>query len=208
MWIAFGIILLILWITLCIRWLISVNNKDGRAGRKAFYAIACFLLMIVAFASSPSLQEDTDVSSASETNNENKKEADKVKKESEPQLTAEEAKLKKEADAKQKLEDEAKAAETAKLKAEADKIQARTDSIASQFSLWDGSHTVLKEMIKDAMNDPDSFEHDETTYRDDGDFITVQTKYRGKNGFGGVVRGSVIATFSLDGEFIEVLSQE
>jgi hypothetical protein len=84
---------------------------------------------------------------------------------------------------------------------------ARTKLIESQFSAWDGSHTNLKKLIKAAMNDPDSFKHDETTYRDDGDYITVQTKYRGKNAFGGVVRGSVIATFTLDGQFIDIISE-
>lgn len=102
-------------------------------------------------------------------------------------------------------------AETAALEAEDKEAkikQDRIDLIESQFSLWDGSHTKLKGIIKNAMNDPKSFEHDETTYIDNGEFITVHTKYRGKNGFGGVVRGSVVATFALDGELIEVLGKE
>lgn len=38
--------------------------------------------------------------------------------------------------------------------------------ITSQFSAWDGSHTVLKNLIKDNLNDEQSFKHIETTYID------------------------------------------
>jgi hypothetical protein len=36
----------------------------------------------------------------------------------------------------------------------------------------------------------------------------VQTKYRDKNTFGGVVRGSVIAKISLNGQILEIVNQE
>lgn len=42
----------------------------------------------------------------------------------------------------------------------------RNNWITSQFSVWDGSHTVLKELIKDNLNDESSFKHIETTYID------------------------------------------
>ena len=38
--------------------------------------------------------------------------------------------------------------------------------INNQFSAWDGSHTVLKSLIKKNLNDEKSFEHIETTYID------------------------------------------
>lgn len=38
--------------------------------------------------------------------------------------------------------------------------------INDQFSAWDGSHTVLKSLIKRNLNDEKSFEHIETTYID------------------------------------------
>jgi hypothetical protein len=85
--------------------------------------------------------------------------------------------------------------------------KARTMLVESQFSLWDGSHAGLKKVVKDAMNDPDSFKHDETTFRDDGNYITVQMKYRGKNAFGGVVRGVVVAKVDFSGNVLEIVSQ-
>ena len=42
----------------------------------------------------------------------------------------------------------------------------RNEWIKSQFSAWDGSHTVLKDLIKDNLNDEKSFKHIETTYID------------------------------------------
>ena len=65
--------------------------------------------------------------------------------------------------------------------------------IERQFSKWDGSHRLLVKMVKKAMNDPDSFDHDTTKYRglpnDAG--IQVSMIYRGKNAFGAVVRESI-----------------
>lgn len=43
---------------------------------------------------------------------------------------------------------------------------ARNQWIRSQFSLWDGSHTALKELVIKQLNDEKSFRHSETTYRD------------------------------------------
>ena len=42
----------------------------------------------------------------------------------------------------------------------------RNQWITNQFSAWDGSHTVLKNLIKDRLNDEKSFSHIETTYID------------------------------------------
>lgn len=57
------------------------------------------------------------------------------------------------------------------------------------------------------MNDPDSYEHDETVYWDMGDHLVVKTTYRGKNAFGGVVRNFVKAKVSLDGDILQILDQ-
>jgi len=93
---------------------------------------------------------------------------------------------------KKKLEDEAKA---------------KTEMIEKQFSAWDGSHIKLLRLIKDSMNDPDSYEHIETKYWDMKDHIIVNTIFRGKNAFGGVVKTTVKAKVSLDGENVEILEQ-
>lgn len=58
------------------------------------------------------------------------------------------------------------------------------------------------------MNDPDSYEHIETRFRDDGDNIFVITKFRGTNAFGGKVINTVSAKVDFNGNVIEVISQE
>jgi TM2 domain-containing membrane protein YozV len=84
----------------------------------------------------------------------------------------------------------------------------RREMIEDAFSAWDGSHIMLTQFIKDNMNDPKSYDHVETRYRDDGDYITVQVKFRGKNAFGGVVLNTIIAKCSLDGQVLEIISQD
>lgn len=97
-------------------------------------------------------------------------------------------------------------AEIEKKKQE-DEAKARTEMIEKQFSAWDGSHIKLSRMIKNSMNDPDSYEHAETKYWDMKDHLIVTTTFRGKNAFGGVVKNTVTAKVSLDGENVEILEQ-
>lgn len=85
------------------------------------------------------------------------------------------------------------------------KPETRSDKIKKQFSPWDGAHWKLGDVIEGAMNDPDSYEHDKTTYIDMGDHIVVTTIYRGRNAFGGMVRGSVSAKVSIDVQIIEIV---
>lgn len=89
-----------------------------------------------------------------------------------------------------------KAAAEAAAKAEREK------RIEEQFSGWDGSHRNFERMIKNAMNDPDSYEHVETRYRDMGKTIRVYCTFRGKNAFGGIVKNTKVADFDLDGNFV------
>ena len=81
----------------------------------------------------------------------------------------------------------------------------RTEEIEEHFSGYDGSHNGLTEYLKRRMNDPDSYKHVETTYRDKGDYLTVTTVYRGKNGFGGVVTNTVTATVDLEGNVNDII---
>lgn len=74
--------------------------------------------------------------------------------------------------------------------------------IEAQFSGWDGSHRELERMIKDSMNDPDSYEHVETRYSDKGTYIRVFCTFRGKNAFGGIVKNTKTADFDLDGNYL------
>ncbi|MDC9722333.1 MAG: hypothetical protein PSN34_06115 [Urechidicola sp.] len=84
----------------------------------------------------------------------------------------------------------------------------RQIKVESQFSSWDGSHRGLTDLIKKSMNDPDSYEHIETRFRDDGDNVFVITKFRGANAFGGKVINTVSARVDFSGNVIEVISQE
>lgn len=99
------------------------------------------------------------------------------------------------------------------IKAEEDRqrkasiVAARKERIESQFSAWNGAHRNLESLIKKSMNDPDSFKHTETVYWDKGDYLIVKTTFRGRNAFGGMVINSVTAKVSLDGQILEIISQ-
>jgi hypothetical protein len=92
-----------------------------------------------------------------------------------------------------------------KVAAEKKAIEDRKNLIESQFSAWDGSHNNLTKLIKESMNDPKSYDHDETLYRDMGDYLLVTTTFRGKNAFGGVIKDSVSAKIALDGTILEII---
>jgi hypothetical protein len=82
----------------------------------------------------------------------------------------------------------------------------REQEIDNLFGL-NGSHRGLVANVKKSMNDPGSFEHVETQYRDNGnDSITVKMTFRGKNAFGGVVKNWVWAKSDLKGNIIEIIS--
>lgn len=121
----------------------------------------------------------------------------------------EEAKIlaQKQAEEKKKKEEEEKiqAQKQAEEAARVAQAQERKNKIESQFSAWDGSHRTLERYVKSAMNDPDSYKHESTTYADKGDYLLVQTTFRGKNAFGGVVRNTITAKLSLDGDLLEIL---
>lgn len=96
--------------------------------------------------------------------------------------------------------------EAERVKKEAEAVE-RKKLIETQFSAWDGSHRNLTKAIKESMNDPDSYEHVETTYTDNGDHLIVLTKFRGKNGFGGTVLNAVKAKVSIEGDVLKILEQ-
>lgn len=83
----------------------------------------------------------------------------------------------------------------------------RQIEIEKQFSSWDGSHRNLEKLIKQNMNDPDSYEHVETKYWDMDDHLVVMTTFRGKNAFGGVVKNFIKAKVDMNGNIIEVIDQ-
>lgn len=75
----------------------------------------------------------------------------------------------------------------------------KADANEQYFSNWDGSNVELVEAVKAKMNDPDSFEHVETGWKDDQDgTLFLKMIFRGKNGFGGVITSSATAVFNKD----------
>lgn len=69
----------------------------------------------------------------------------------------------------------------------------RQERIEQCFSAWDGSHIELTKLIKESMNDPDSYEHIETRYWDKDSVLFIVTSFRGKNAFGGVIKQTISA---------------
>lgn len=78
----------------------------------------------------------------------------------------------------------------------------RTKTIERAFSSWDGSHRATENRLKSALKDPDSYEHIETKYNDNGDHIAVLLKYRARNSFGGMTIGYVKSTATIDGKLL------
>lgn len=74
---------------------------------------------------------------------------------------------------------------------------------AEYFNSWDGSHTDFTKVIKASMHDPESYDHVKTVFLEKEDHLHVITKFRGKNGFGGLVLNTVSAEVSkVDGRVL------
>lgn len=84
---------------------------------------------------------------------------------------------------------------------------ARQAKIEAQFSRYDGSHRNLERAIKANMNDDDSYEHVETSYADEGEYLIVTTTFKGKNAFNATVKSTVAAKVSLKGEVLEFINE-
>lgn len=61
----------------------------------------------------------------------------------------------------------------------------------------DGSHPAFVERVKNRLNDPDSFTHDETLVLpvDENDLHYIEMAFRATNKFGGVVRSSASGAY-------------
>ena len=84
----------------------------------------------------------------------------------------------------------------------------RQENIQKLFGAWDGSNINLVVYVKNNMNDPKSFEHVETLCKDQGNNIMVSMEFRGKNGFGGVVKNKVVALLDINGNILEVANAD
>lgn len=81
----------------------------------------------------------------------------------------------------------------------------RQKRIEEQFSAWDGSHIKLARQIKATMHDPGSYDHVKTVYWDHGAYLLVQTTFRGKNAFGGLVMNSIKAKVADNGTILQIV---
>lgn len=98
----------------------------------------------------------------------------------------------------------AKAVEEAPKK---DSTTLAQEKIQKLFSPWDGSLPKLERIIKKSMNDPDSYEHEETKYWVMDKNLVVLTTFRGKNAFGGTIKNSIKAKVDFEGNVIEIIEQ-
>lgn len=61
------------------------------------------------------------------------------------------------------------------------------------FSGWSGANRKLVAIVKNAMNDSESFEHLKTTYKIKNNYAIVTMVYKGKNIFNATVRNTIKA---------------
>jgi hypothetical protein len=86
-----------------------------------------------------------------------------------------------------------------------DSVAMRKKQVENLFSDWDGSLPKLVEATKEQLNDPGSFEHEKTMFWDRDSLIVVKMQYTAKNGFGGRVRGLIMAHVDLQGNVIKIV---
>jgi len=110
----------------------------------------------------------------------------------------------------EKKKAEAKAAAdkaAADAKAAAEAKAAYQSWVDGQFSAWDGSNVYLVDLLKENLNDPKSFDHEETKYWDMGDHVIIKMTYRAKNAFGGLILQNVTAKADYKTDTISIISQ-
>lgn len=73
----------------------------------------------------------------------------------------------------------------------------------SQFS-YQGEHYELARMVKESMHNPDSYEFVSGEHWTNNNGTFASLKYRGTNGFGGVVTEEVVATLDSSGNVISI----
>jgi hypothetical protein len=118
------------------------------------------------------------------------------------------------AEAKRKREEAVAAARQAQI----DRIQAQEQAQGAALDLvrgekpmmsgWDGSCHACERYLKQSLNDPDSYQHMESTQPiAEGAFWTVVSRFRAKNGFGALIvatkkfyiqQGEVVRTADVD----------
>lgn len=91
---------------------------------------------------------------------------------------------------------------------EAPKIITKESIMVNSLSAWDGSLPAFVDVIKENMNDPDSFEHIKTECRktkEDSPEFVITMYYRGKNAFGAKIKTSSRCIYNVDSKEITIL---
>lgn len=125
-------------------------------------------------------------------------------------ISADFARVSNEEAVEEKKKAEAKAAAdkaAADAKAAAEAKAAYQSWVDGQFSAWDGSNVYLVDLLKENLNDPKSFDHEETKYWDMGDHVIIKMTYRAKNAFGGLILQNVTAKADYKTDTISIISQ-
>lgn len=81
----------------------------------------------------------------------------------------------------------------------------REEKIRQQFSAWNGAHYGLEKVVKQGMNNPDSYQHVKTVYSEEADGLVVTMQYRGTNSFGGVITNKAMAKTDMDGNVVSII---
>ena len=86
------------------------------------------------------------------------------------------------------------------------------DLIEAQLSLWDGSHSGVVEVVKPGLNDPESFEHLQTSWMRGGGYprtYMIIMDFTAKNLYGGRMRHVIKCEVVVEtGEVAQVFSIE
>jgi uncharacterized membrane protein YqiK len=221
------------WLVFTVLFIVSLFKRNKKAKWNFIFGLLCFILFIALAPKDDKAPKKTEAKQEQKTESEKKKKVEVKKPVKTPEQIAQE-KAKSEAEAKAKVEAKAKAEAEAKAKAEAEakakveakakaEAKAKEDAIKKKeaatakahkkykewidglFSPWDGSIRELNNLIKENMNDPDSFKHVETRYSDLGfeKGIRFIVKFRGKNAFGGVVTNEFTGTIDYKTKMIK-----
>lgn len=82
---------------------------------------------------------------------------------------------------------------------------ARAKQIISLFNGPDGTHLNLSIIVQAGLNNPDSFQHQQTTFKDMGEYLVVNMTYHARTESGEMVSKRTRAKVDLTGKVISIL---
>lgn len=83
--------------------------------------------------------------------------------------------------------------------------KARAEQISKLFHGTDGTHPNLAIIVKAGLTNPDSFEHQQTSYRDMGEYLVISMKYQSETHHGQSIDRFTKAKVDLTGKVISIL---